>query len=144
MRGIPGGTESETNSSAIDSGDDWNKTEGVRALSRCSTPTGKIGPTWAEVHAAAQEEKMARNQDMTWEEIVSKQWPGEVGNWDAENWDAEDGQSTDDPQFEDAHVEEEEYEDDVVIESVTEEELEEPVAGKPPTQENLMKSSQEM
>ena len=48
----------------------------------------------------------------------------------------QDSQSAVDPQFEDAHIEEEEYEEEVVIESVTEEELEEPVAGKPPTQEN--------
>ena len=68
---IPGGTESDTNSSAIDSGDEWDQTEGVRALSRCSTPRSKIGPTWAKVHAAAQEEKVARKQATTWEEIVS-------------------------------------------------------------------------
>ena len=132
---IPGGTESETNSSAIDSGDEWDRTEGVGVLSHCSTPTTKIGPTWAEVHTTAQEEKMARSQATTWEEIVSTQQPG-----DAENWDVEDGQSAEDPQFEDAHIEEEEYEEDVVIESVTKEELEEPVVGKPPTQENLTKS----
>ena len=96
----------------------------------CSTPTTKIGPTWAEVHTAAQEEEMARNQAMTWEEIVSTQLPGNV-----ENWDVEDTQSAMDPQFEDAHIEEEEDEEQVVIESVTEEELEEPVVGKPLTQE---------
>ena len=73
---------------------------------------------------------MARNQAVTWEEIVSTQLPGDV-----ENWDAEDSQSAVDPQFEDAHIEEEEDEEQVVIESVTKEELEEPVAGKPLTQE---------
>ena len=57
---ILGGTESDTNSSAIDSGDEWDKTEGTRALSCCSTPTSKIGPTCAEVHTAGQEEKVAR------------------------------------------------------------------------------------
>ena len=132
---IPGGTESDTNSSAIDSGDEWDKTEGVRALSRCSTPMSKIGPTWAEVHAAAQEEKVARKQAATWEEIVSTQLPG-----DAENSDGEDSESAVDPLFKDAHIEEGEYEEDVVIESVTEEELEEEVAEKPPTLEDLMKT----
>ena len=71
MKGIPGGTESDTNSLAIDSGDEWDKTEGVRVFSHCSTPTIKIGPTWAEVHAAAQEEEMVRNWASTWEEMVS-------------------------------------------------------------------------
>ena len=65
MKGIPGGMESDTNSLAIDSGDEWDKTEGVGVLLRCSTLTAKIGPTWAEVHAAAQEEEMARNQAST-------------------------------------------------------------------------------
>ena len=82
---IPGGTESDTNSSAIDSGDEWDKTEGVRALSHCSTPTSKIGPTWAEVHAAVQEENVARKQAMTWEEIVSTQLPGDMENSDAKD-----------------------------------------------------------
>ena len=130
MKCIPGGAKSETNSSAIDSRDEWDRTGGIGVLSRCSTLMSKIGPTWAEVHAATQEEKMARNQAVTWEEIVSTQLPG----------DEEDSESAADPPFENAHIEEEEYEEDVVIESVTEEELEEPVAGKPPTLENLTKS----
>ena len=136
---IPGGAETDTNSSAIDSGDKWDKTEGVRALSRCSTPMSKIGPIWAEVHAAAQEEKVARQQAVTWEEIVSSQLPG-----DAENSDAEDSDSAVDPLFEDANVEEREYEEDVVIESVTEEELEEEVAEKPPRLEDLKKTPWEL
>ena len=72
---------------------------------------------------------------MTWEKIVSTQLPG-----DAENWDTEDSESAVDPPFKDAHIEEEEYEEDVVIESVTKEELEEQVAEKPPTLEDLTKS----
>ena len=131
VKGIPGGTESDTNSSAIDSGDEWDKTEGVGVFSCCSTLMTKISPTWAEVHAAAQEEEMVRNQASTWEEIVSTQLPG-----DAENWDAEDSQSAVEPQFEDAPIEEEEDEEQVVIESVTEEEeLEQPMVGEPLTQE---------
>ena len=132
---ILGGAESDTNSSTIDSGDEWAKTEGVRALSHCSTPMSKIGPTWAEVHVAAQEEKVARKQAATWEEIVSTQLPG-----DAENSDGEDSESAVDPLFEDAHIEEGEYEEDVVIESVTEEELEEEVVEKQPTLEDLTKT----
>ena len=45
MKGIPGGAESDTNSSAIDSGDEWDKTDDVGVFSCCSTPTTKIGPT---------------------------------------------------------------------------------------------------
>ena len=120
---IPAGAESNTNSSVVDSGDEWDKTEGV-GPSRCSTPTTKIGPTWAEVHAATQEEEVAKNQVPTWEEIMNVKPTGET-----ENWDAEDSQSAADLQFEDAIIEEQ-----VVIESVTEEELEPPVAGEPLTQ----------
>ena len=131
MKGIPGGTKSDTNSSTIDSRDEWDKTEGVGVFSCCSTPTTKIGPTWAEVHAAAQEEEMVRNQASTWEEIVSTQLPRDV-----ENWDTEDSQSVVEPQFEDTPIEEEEDEEQVVIELVMEEEeLEQPMAGEPPTQD---------
>ena len=131
VKGIPGGAKSDTNSSAIDSVDEWDKTEGVGVFSRCSTQTTKISPTWAEVHAAAQEEEMVRNQALTWEEIVSTQLLGDV-----ENWDAEDSQSAVEPQFEDAPIEEEEDGEQVVIESVMEEEeLEQPMAGQSLTQE---------
>ena len=129
-KGIPGGTESDTNSLAIDSRDEWDKTEGVRVFSCCCTLMTKIGPTWAEVHTAAQEEEMVRNQASTWEEMVSTQLPR-----DAENWDAEDSQSAIEPQFEDTPIEEEEDEGQVVIESVMEEELEQPIAGESLTQE---------
>ena len=61
MKCIPAGAESDTNSSVMDSGDEWDKTDTV-GPSRSSTPTTKIGPTWAEVHAAAQEEEMAKSQ----------------------------------------------------------------------------------
>ena len=131
VKGIPGGAESDTNSLAIDSGDEWDKTEGVGVFSRCSTLTTKIGPTWAEVHAAVQEEEMVRNQTPTSEEIVSTQLPG-----DMENWDVEDSQSVVEPQFEGAPIEEEEDEKQVVIELVMEEEeLEQSMAGEPLTQE---------
>ena len=132
---IPGGAESDTNSSAIDSGDEWDKTEGVRALSCCSTPMSKIAPTWADVHAAALVEKVARKQAVSWEDIVSTQLPGDV-----DNSEAKDSESGVDPLFEDAPVEEGEYEEDVVIESVTEEELEEAVAEKLPTLKDLTKT----
>ena len=54
MKCIPAGAESDSNSSFPDSGDEWDKTETV-GPSRSSTPTTKIGPTWADVHAATQE-----------------------------------------------------------------------------------------
>ena len=122
MKCILVGAESDTNSSVVDSGDESDKTEEV-GPSQCSTPTTKIGPTWAEVHAATQEEEVAKNHAPTWEETMNAKPTGET-----ENWDAEDSQSATDPQFEDAIIEEQ-----VVIESVMEEELEPPVAGVPLT-----------
>ena len=118
LKCIPAGTESDTNSSVTDSGDEWHKTETVGPL-RSSTPTTKIGPTWAEVHAAAQEEEMAKSQAPSWEDIVNMT-PTE----EKENWDTEDSQSTTGHQFKDVIIEE-------VIESVTEEESEPPEAGEP-------------
>ena len=115
------GAGAESDSSVIDSGDEWDKMEGV-GPSRCSTPTTKIGPIWAEVHAAAQEEEMAKSQAPTWEDIMNMRPTGEE-----ENWDMEDSQSAAGHQFEDVIIEE-------VIESVTEEELEPPVTGKLLTQ----------
>ena len=123
IKGIPGGAKSDMNSLVIDSRDEWDKTEGLRVFSCCSTPMAKIGPTWAEVHAAPQEEEAAKNQAPTWDDIMSTQLPEGT-----ENWDVEDSQSAVEPQFEDATV-------DVVIESVTEEELEQPMAGEPLTRE---------
>ena len=55
------GTESDTNSSVMDSGNEWDKMEAV-GPPQSSTPTTKIGPTWVEVHAAAQEEEIVKSQ----------------------------------------------------------------------------------
>ena len=96
-----------------------------------------------EVHAATQEEEVTNEQDSTWEDIVSRQLPGGAEDWDAE----EDSQSAVEPQFEDTTIEEEEDEEQVVIESVTEEELEQPVAGEPLTKElgeDTIDTSQDM
>ena len=70
LKCILAGTESDTNSLEMDSGDEWDKTETV-GPSRSSTPTTKIGPTWAEVHAAAQEEEMVKSQAPSWEDILN-------------------------------------------------------------------------
>ena len=86
IKGIPAGAESDTGSSVIDSGDEWDKTE-VGVWSRCPTLMAKIGPTWAEVHAAMQEE-MIKKQDSTWEDIVSRQLPGGA---EEEDWGREEG-----------------------------------------------------
>ena len=129
VKGIPGGTKSDTNSLVIDSGDEWDKTEGVRVFLHCSTLMTKISPTWVEAHAAAREEEVAKNQAPTWDNIMSTQLPES-----AENWDEEDSQSAVEPQFEDATIEEEEEdEEQVVLEPATEEELEQPLAGEPLT-----------
>ena len=82
VKGIPAGAKSDTDRSVIDSGDEWDKAE-VRVWSRCPTPTTKMGLTWAEVHAAMQEEGVVKNQTSTWDDIVSRQLPGaqKIGTW---------------------------------------------------------------
>ena len=79
LKCIPAGAESDTKSSVLDSGDEWDKMEGVGPL-QCSTPTTKIGPTWVEVHAATQEEEMAKSQAPTWEDIMNVKPTGEEEN----------------------------------------------------------------
>ena len=124
MKCILAGTESDTNSSVMDSRDEWDKTDTV-GPSRSSTPTTKIGPTWAEVHAAAQEEEMVKSQAPSWEDIINTTLT-EKG----ENWDMVDSQSTVEDQSDDVIIE-----DEVVIQTVTEEEeLDHAVAGEPLTQ----------
>ena len=119
---IPAGAESNKNSSIVDSGDEWDRTETV-GPSRSLTPTTKIGPTWAEVHAATQEEEMAKSQAPSWGDILNTT-PTEEG----ENWDAVDSQSTAEDQFNDVIVE-----DEVVVQTVTEEDLDCVVVGEPLT-----------
>ena len=132
IKGILAGAESDTDSLAIDSGDEWDKVE-VRVWLHCPTPTAKIGPTWAEVHAAMQEVEVIKKQDSTWDDIVSRQLPGGV---EEEDWEREEGSHpTVEPQFEDATVEEEEDEEKVMVESVTEEKLEQPVVREPLAEE---------
>ena len=79
VKGIPASAKSEMNSSVIDSGDEWDKME-VGVFSCCTTLMAKIGPTWAEVHAATQEEEVAKSQASTWDDIVSKQLPENTEN----------------------------------------------------------------
>ena len=95
MKCIPAGAESDSNSSFFDSGDEWDKTETV-GPSRSSTPTTKIGLTWADVHAAAQEEEMAKSQVPSWGDM-----PDTVPTEEEENWDAVDTQSAAEDQFDD-------------------------------------------
>ena len=103
----------------MDSGDEWDKTETV-GPSRSSTPTMKIGPTWAEVHAAAQEEEMVKSQAPSWEDILNTT-PTEEG----ENWDVVDSQFTAEDQSDNVIIE-----DEVIIQTVVEEEeLDNAVAG---------------
>ena len=59
IKGIPAGAKSDTDSSAMDSGDEWDKAE-VRVWLYCPTPMAKIGPTWVEVHTATQEEEVIK------------------------------------------------------------------------------------
>ena len=120
MKCIPAGAESNTNSSIVDSGDEWDKTETV-GPSRSSTLTMKIGPTWAEVHTAAQEEEMAKSQAPSWGDM-----PNTTPTKEEENWDVVDSQSTVEDQFDDVVIEE------VLIHTVMDEkELDHAVAGEP-------------
>ena len=123
MKCIPAGAESDTNSSIVDSGDEWDKTETV-GPSRSSTPTTKIGPTWADVHAAAQEEEMAKSQAPSWGDM-----PNTTPTEEEENWDAVDSQSAAEDQFDDVVVEE------VLIHTVMDEELDNAVAEEPLAQQ---------
>ena len=119
-----GAAESDTNSSVMDSGDVLDKTETVEP-SRSSTPTTKIGPTWADVHAATQEEEMAKSQAPSWQDILNTT-PTEEG----ENWDTVDSQYATEDQSYNVIVE-----DEIVIQTVTEEEeLDHAVAGELLTQ----------
>ena len=118
MKCIPAGAESDSNSLFADSGDEWDKTETV-GPSRSSTPTTKIGPTWADVHAAAQEEEMAKSQVPSWGDM-----PDTAPTEEEENWDAVDTQSAVEDQFDDV--------EEVLIHSVMNEpELDSPVDGEP-------------
>ena len=119
MKCIPAGAESDSNSSIVDSGDEWDKTETV-GPSRSSTPTTKIGPTWADVHAAAQEEEMVKSQAPSWGDM-----PNTMPTEEEENWDAVDNHSAAEDQFDDVVVEE------VLIHTVTDEELDSAVEGEP-------------
>ena len=124
MKYIPAGTESNTNSSIVDSGDEWDKMETV-GPSRSPTPTTKIGPTWAEFHAAAQEEEMAKSQAPSWRDM-----PDTTPTKEEENWDTVDSQSAVEDQFDDVVIEE------VVIHTITDEkELDHAVVGEPPMQQ---------
>ena len=81
MKCILAGAESDSNSSIVDSGDEWDKTETV-GPSRSSTPTMKIGPTWADVHVATQEEEMAKSQAPSWADMPNTTPTEEEENWD--------------------------------------------------------------
>ena len=120
MKCIPAGAESDTNSSIVDSGDEWDKTETV-GPSRSSTSTTKIGPTWEDIHTAAQEEEMAKSQAPSWGDM-----PNTMPTEEEENWDAVDSQSAVEDQFDDVVIEE------ALIHTVTDDkELDNAVAGEP-------------
>ena len=117
MKCIPAGAESGSNSLFVDSGDEWDKTETV-GPSRSSTPTMKIGPTWADVHTATQEEEMAKSQVPSWGDM-----PDTAPTEEEENWNAVDTQSAAEDQFDDV--------EEVLIHSVMNEpELDSPVDGE--------------
>ena len=96
--------------------------------SRSSTPTTKIGPTWADVHAAAQEEEMVKSQAPSWGDM-----PNTTPTEEEENWDVVDSQSATEDQFDDVVIEE------ALIHTVTDEkELDNAEAGEPLAQQGEM------
>ena len=56
FKGIPVGAESDMDSIGEDSRDEWDKEE-CGTWSHCPSLPMKVGPTWVEVHATAQEQK---------------------------------------------------------------------------------------
>ena len=93
--------------------------------SRSSTPTTKIGPTWADIHAATQEEEMVKSQAPSWGDM-----PNTTPTKEEENWDAVDIQSATEDQFDDVVIGE------VLIHTVTDEkESDNAVAGEPLAQQ---------
>ena len=87
VKGVPAGAESGTDSSVIDSGDEWDKTEvgvcGSIAPLRHGKDRSHLG---MELHAATQEEEMIQKQDSTWEDIVNRQSSGDA---EEEDWGVE-------------------------------------------------------
>ena len=100
VKGIPAGAKSDMDSmEGEDSGDEWDKKESS-IWSCCPSPPTKVGPTWVEVHATAQEQEVLDKQTTTLEDMVSKHLPGGM---EEENWDEEDHEPTG-SQLEDAPV----------------------------------------
>ena len=69
IKGMPGGAKSDTNSLAIDSGDEWDKTEGVGVFSHCSTPNSQNwphlgrGPCCCAGRRGSQKPKLGRDHE---------------------------------------------------------------------------------
>ena len=106
MKCIPVGAESDSNSSFVDSGDEWDKTETV-GPSRVHS-YHEIGPTWADVHAARPGRGNGESQVPSWGDM-----PDTAPTEEEENWDAVDTQSAAEDQFDDV--------EEVLIHSVMDE-----------------------
>ena len=121
VKGIPAGVESDTDSFDEDSGEEWDKKE-CGNWSHCPSPPLRVGPTWAEVHAVAQEQEALDRRTSTWEEIVRKHGP--KGTEEDSDWDKE-KQEPAESQFKDATL---------VADVEMEDPVEESVAEAPPAQ----------
>ena len=61
VKGIPVGAESDSDSSEEDSKEEWDKNE-CSDWSCCPSPPLRVGPTWAEVHAAVEEKEVLNKE----------------------------------------------------------------------------------
>ena len=71
-----------------DFGEEWDKKESSN-WSHCPSPPLGVGPTWAEVHAVAQEQEALEKSAPTWEDIISKHVPRNNGDEESD-WDKQD------------------------------------------------------
>ena len=117
IKGILVGAESETDSIGEDSGNEWDREE-CGTWSCCPSLPMKVGPTWAEVHAAAQEQKALEKDTTTWEDIVGKHLPEDIEGEDSD-WDEEECRVVE-SQFEDTAVAVEAETEDPMEESAVE------------------------
>ena len=69
VKGIPVGAESDSDTFKDDSREEWDDKEHGN-YSCCPSPLLRMGPTWAEVHAAAQEQEALDRKTPMWDDMM--------------------------------------------------------------------------